>query len=136
MFSTVQFSISIPFALLKHFSFVDSKKGSRELPKLPKSSRRHTSLDSPNDSPKKKDGSTRSRHSRRHNSKDSSDSVKSNRQHQECESTSENIPNIPKKSRRKKSKESNNVGSSRSGSRSKGPYPGPDAESIVPRIEQ
>ncbi|CAI9774377.1 unnamed protein product [Fraxinus pennsylvanica] len=62
--------------------------------------------------------------------------IKSNRQSQEGESTSGNLPDIPKKSRRKKSKESNSVGSSRLGSRSKGSYPGPDAESIVPRIEQ
>jgi len=114
----------------------DSRKGSRDLPELPKSSRRHASSEGPNDSPMKKDGSNRSRHSRRQNSKDSSDSIKSNRQRQEGESTSGNLPDIPKKSRRKKSKESNSVGSSRLGSRSKGSYPGPDGESIVPRIEQ
>ncbi|CAA2934039.1 Hypothetical predicted protein [Olea europaea subsp. europaea] len=111
----------------------DSKKGSRELPESPKSSRRHTSLEGANDSPKKKDGSTRSRQRRNH-SKDSSDNVKSNRQNHKGESTSRNLPDIPKKSRRKKSKESINVGSSRS--QSKASYLGPDAESVVPTIKQ
>ncbi|KAL2556918.1 CRIB domain-containing protein RIC6-like [Forsythia ovata] len=112
----------------------DSRRGSRDLPELPKSSRRHTSSDGANDSPKRKDGSTsRSRQSRRH-SKDSSDSVRSNRQNKEGESTSGNLPDIPKKSRRKKSKESISVGSTRS--RFKASDPRPDIESILPRTEQ
>ncbi|XP_075478073.1 CRIB domain-containing protein RIC6-like [Primulina tabacum] len=98
----------------------------KDLPELPKSSRRHASAENnANDSPRKKDSSTKSRHSRRHQSKDSSEggSVKSTRQLQESSqgtsSPSRDLPDIPKKSRRKKSKESVNGGGSTK-SRSKG----------------
>ncbi|XP_073147672.1 CRIB domain-containing protein RIC6-like [Henckelia pumila] len=106
----------------------------KDLPELPKSSRRHASADNnTTDSPRKKDSSTKSRHSRRNHSKDSSEggSVKSTRQLQESSqgtsSPSRDLPDIPKKSRRKKSKESVSSGGS-SKSRSKGSNSnGPDA---------
>ncbi|KAG8389188.1 hypothetical protein BUALT_Bualt02G0203000 [Buddleja alternifolia] len=108
----------------------DSKRGlratdspGRDLPEVPKSSRRHNSAESnPNDSPRKKDSSSKSRHSRKHHSKDkdlSEGSVKSGRKTQES-GPSSNLPDIPKKSRRKKSKESVNGGGSSRGKSTKG----------------
>ncbi|KAL6505239.1 hypothetical protein OROGR_025056 [Orobanche gracilis] len=108
----------------------DSKKGNRitdspgrDLPEVPRSSRRHnhSSEDNhnSNDSPRKKDSSTKSRQSRRNHSKDSSEgSVKSGRHVNEpgqpSDSASRGQPDLAKKSRRKKSKESDGGGSTRS----------------------
>ncbi|PIN04782.1 hypothetical protein CDL12_22681 [Handroanthus impetiginosus] len=99
---------------------VDSKRGHRaasssrrDLPELPKASRRNSSAE--NDSPRKKDSSTRSRQSRRNQPKDSPDGSGAPKSGQDSGPT---VPDIPRKSRRKKSKESDGGGSTRS--RSKG----------------
>ncbi|KAK3028125.1 hypothetical protein RJ639_038986 [Escallonia herrerae] len=115
----------------------------RDLPELPKSSRRHSASENPlsGESPRR-DSSTKLRQSRRHHSKDSSESVKSTRQPLDpsLESPARNLPDIPKKSRRKKSKDSVNGGSSRSRSKADtststytSPFsdPGPDTGSIL-----
>ncbi|KAI3449799.1 hypothetical protein Pfo_006464 [Paulownia fortunei] len=119
----------------------------RDLPEVPRSSRRHHSAESnSNESPRMKDSSTKSRQTRRHHSKDSSEgSVKTNRQLQESsqatDSPPRSLPDITKKSRRKKSKESV-IGGGSTRSRSKpatssgtctSTYsdPGPDTESIL-----
>ncbi|XP_075500831.1 CRIB domain-containing protein RIC6-like [Primulina tabacum] len=93
-----------------------SKSPDRDHHELPKSSRRHSSTDSStNESPKKKDSSTKSRQPRRHHSKDTcpKESIPGN------DSPSRDLPDIPKKSCRKKSKESVTRGGS-SKIRSKG----------------
>ncbi|PIN04712.1 hypothetical protein CDL12_22753 [Handroanthus impetiginosus] len=97
----------------------------RDPSEAPRSSRRHHHSGdretNSNDSPRKKDSSTKSRQPRRNHSKDSSEggSVKSNRDAPPSDSPSRNgLPDIPKKSRRKKSKESvSGGGSSRSRSK-------------------
>ncbi|CAK9149989.1 unnamed protein product [Ilex paraguariensis] len=113
----------------------------RDLPELPKSSRRHSSTDN---SSTTESSSTKSRQSRRHQSTDSSETIKTTgvplEANLEPESPSRHLPDIPKKSRRKKSKESNSGGSSRS-RRSKGTTsctytsqlsdPGPEIGTIV-----
>ncbi|KAL6564076.1 hypothetical protein OROHE_005316 [Orobanche hederae] len=107
----------------------DSKKGNRvtdspgrDLPEVPRSSRRHNNSsdnNNSNDSPMKKNSSTKSRQSRRNHSKDSSEgSVKSGRQANEPGQPSDSPPrahpDLAKKSRRKKSKEADGGGSTRS----------------------
>ncbi|KAK2984605.1 hypothetical protein RJ640_029111 [Escallonia rubra] len=126
-----------------HSSRKGANSSPRDLPELPKSSRRHSASENPlsGESPRR-DSSTKSRQSRRHHSKDSSESVKSTRQPPDpsLESPARNLPDIPKKSRRKKSKDSVNGGSSRSRSKANtststytSPFsdPGPDAGSIL-----
>ncbi|KAI3460972.1 hypothetical protein Pfo_017635 [Paulownia fortunei] len=120
----------------------------KDPPELPKSSRRHSSTENnTNDSPRKKDSSTKSRQPRKHQSKDSSDSglKSSSQQPQELSlatsSPPRSLPDIPRKSRRKKSKESVGGGGS-TRSRSKGTTsngtdtstysdPGPDGGPIL-----
>lgn len=106
----------------------------RDVPDLPKSTRRHhsssTNESSSTSSPRKKDPSTRPR--RRNHSKDSSEgSVRSNRQSQEssqsCDSPSRaGVPDPARRSRRKKSRELGGEGSTRS--RPKPASTGADAE--------
>ncbi|CAA0833397.1 CRIB domain-containing protein RIC6 [Striga hermonthica] len=86
----------------------DTKKGNRatESPEISRSSRRENN--NSNESPRKKDSSTKSRHSRRNHSKDSSEggSVKSGRDESgRPDSPSRAHPDLAKKSRRKKPKE-------------------------------
>ncbi|GAB2298562.1 hypothetical protein Dimus_032630 [Dionaea muscipula] len=102
----------------------------RDLPALPKASRRQPSIDStasdhsPPGSPTQKPKELK--HSRRRHSKESKDATggsRSSRQKEVSsprsgESSSQSVPNVPKKSRRKKSKDGE--GSAISSSRSKG----------------
>ncbi|KAL6516190.1 hypothetical protein OROGR_019495 [Orobanche gracilis] len=101
----------------------DSKKGNRvthspgrDLPEVPRSSRRHNNNSSDNnnsnDSPRKKDSSTKSRQSRRNHS---------NEPGQPSDSPSRAHPDLAKKSRRKKSKEADCGGSTRSNKSNKDP---------------
>ncbi|KAJ1397854.1 hypothetical protein SESBI_31513 [Sesbania bispinosa] len=92
---------------------VNSQGQGRDLPELPKASRRQAmsnNIDSP--TREKSDKSRQSRKSSNRNSqlKDSSDGSKSN--HQLMSIEGDGVPEIPKKTRRKKSKDNSNGGGS------------------------
>ncbi|KAJ4726925.1 CRIB domain containing protein [Melia azedarach] len=92
-----------------------SRRSGRDLPELPKSSRRHAST---GESPiRERSEKKQSRRSSKNSNKDLSESTKSKDASQGGESPPKR-PDMPKKSRRKKSKESAD-GSSRSSTRSR-----------------
>ncbi|OAY32669.1 CRIB domain-containing protein RIC7 [Manihot esculenta] len=108
-------------------SMVASESSSRDLPELPKSSRRHSSMGGVGDSPpkEKSDKPKQSRRSSRNANKESGE-VKSTRQKNSGPQKNsgqladgESNADAPKKSRRKKSKESTASGSISKSSRSK-----------------
>uniref|UniRef100_A0A2C9USZ6 CRIB domain-containing protein n=1 Tax=Manihot esculenta TaxID=3983 RepID=A0A2C9USZ6_MANES len=91
---------------------------SRDLPELPKSSRRHSSAGGAGDSPPKE--KTEKKHSKRSSKKESKELTDGKPSRSKDSSDSSSNPDAPKKSRRKKSKDAASVGASTSkSSRSK-----------------